>query len=89
MNLSHENNDDTTFAFDANISALPGNTIVNMENFVPFIANAQCGSSQIKLTFTSQQAVQMANSNWPSNFTLMTSGAASCGSGSSGRTFYK
>ena len=89
MNFGHASvANDTQFWFNQNITALDGTTIVNLENFVPFLTGATCGSSQIVLQFTSAQAIQMAVSNWPKTFTLMTSDAVYCGSGSGGRAFY-
>jgi len=72
----------------ATVYAREDSPLINMEAFISYISTAQCSASQIKLTFSSQEATDVAK-QWPQSFQLMTSGAAFCpGSTSAGRTFY-
>ena len=88
MDFEHDNGDNSMFNFQANITAANGTTFVNAESFYSFVGNAQCGTSSMTLTFTTPAAFQVAVSNWPKTFTLMTSNGAFCGTKPAGRTFY-
>lgn len=64
-------------------------SMVNIERFTPFIKKADCSANTIKLTFTNQDALLVAQTSWPAtDFPLMTNDAY-CGDGEGGRTFYK
>ncbi|KAI5236656.1 hypothetical protein E4T43_08509 [Aureobasidium subglaciale] len=86
LDFAQDNGDETTFFFNANMTV--DKKMVNIENFIPFIKQADCSESSIKLTFTSSDALKMAQDTWPpSEFPLMTNDAF-CGDGEGSRTFF-
>jgi hypothetical protein len=73
----------------ATVYARDDSPLINMEAYISYISSAQCSASQIKLTFSSQEATDVTR-QWPPSLQLMTSAAAFCpGTASAGRTFYR
>jgi hypothetical protein len=82
--------DGTNFYYNANLTAIAGSVLVNLEQIIPFISAATCptgSSGSIDVTFTSATEYNIAAGSWPTTFQLMTSGTAYCGT-DDGRTFY-
>jgi hypothetical protein len=83
--------DGSKFTLVMNITATDNSSLVNIEDFIPFVSSIDCGSEDIEITFSSSAAFLLAVNSWPVNFTLVTSGSEYCGTDidHSGRTFYK
>jgi hypothetical protein len=82
--------DGTNFYYNANLTAIAGSVLVNLEQIIPFISAITCptgSSGSLDVTFTSAAEYNIAAGSWPTTFQLMTSGIAYCGT-NDGRTFY-
>ena len=82
------NKDGSYFYSYVTFNANNGDTLVSIEDFASFISTVTCGNNAIGIEFVSADAYNQAKSSWPSSFTLMTSGAQYCASGSA-RAFFK
>jgi hypothetical protein len=74
-----------------NITATDNSSLVDIEDFIPFVSCIYCGSEDIEITFSPSATFLLAVNGWPMDFTLVTSGSEYCGTdiNHSGRTFYK
>jgi len=72
-----------------NITAKEKSSLVNIEDFIPFVGSIDCGSEDIEITFRSSTAFLLAVNGWLMNFTLVSSGSEYCGTDidHSGRIF--
>jgi hypothetical protein len=83
--------DGSVFTLVMNLAAADNSSLVNIEDFIPFVSSIDCGSEDIEITFGSSADFLLAVDSWPMNFTLVTSSFEYCGTDidHSGRTFYK
>lgn len=85
---SRYDNSDGTYHF-VNINATAPDGMVSIEKFIPFIQNTDCSSSSIKLTFTTVDALKMAQQSWPKPQFPLSTIDGYCGDGQGSRTYYK
>jgi hypothetical protein len=72
-----------------NITATDNSSLVDIEDFIPFVSCIYCGSEDIEITFRSSTAFLLAVNGWLMNFTLVSKSSEYCGTDidHSGRTF--